>query len=544
MVNPTLRPEDEDDAPIEVYFGNMALDMGVGNLPKLLARYWPYLRFEGEQLSDTDYAMLVQVLILRESHELRVSNLPMKASVYTRERSKRRMRKMGILFTQRVYYPFVPGRTPRMRSQRWDMRSLFFNLEQIARKWLAGQKALEAGWNGKGTKPIYALPDDFVHEVVLPADVALDIEKCIFFPVPEHWIEQARQVIAGVNPAPDSDLRTAPNCYGTAPTAPNWSGTEARTAPNWRGHQESLLNTVVVVYGASADVQSPTIFEYFAQRRNDPNYEPSEKDRQALQKLVTDGFTHEQIIAGIDVAIARGPVRHFTHCAAIARDLARQAGDLKPEARQPEARQPEAQKPEETPAAPGEVVIANDLIPAADIYRSAGNQITDPVLARLRLMAQAADAAAQSAGSTGAQWVADALSNALGRAKPQNLLAYTDKILANWTANGRTQPAAAPSSDTNDTVPEIQIFTQATDGRKPLADQRNQVIQKIQEYGLTAEYLSFYWAEWVKRDKKRSDLTWLDWAITGAIPDQNGHQAETGLDKLVQTVLFAAQKGT
>jgi len=465
------------------------------------------------------------------------------------------MRKMGILFTQRVYYPFVPGRTPRMRSQRWDMRSLFYNLEQIARKWLAGQKALETGWNGKGTKPVYVLPDDFVHEVVLPADVALDIEKCIFFPTPEHWIEQARKIIAAVNPVPDTDLRTAPNCYGTAPTAPNcygtaptapnWSGTQPSTTPNWRGHQESLLNTVVVVNGANADAQSPPNFDYFAQRRSDPNYEPGEKDRQALQKLIADGFTHEQIIAGIDAAFARGPVRHFTHCAAIARDLARPAGTLKPEARQPETRQPETQKPEETPAAPAELVIADDLIPAADIYRSAGNEMTDQVLARLRLMAQAADPAAQSAGSTGAQWVADALSNALGRAKPQSLLAYADKILANWTTNGRPQPTVAPSGDTTDAAPEIQVFADATGGRKPLADQRDQVIKKIQEYGLTAEYLRFYWQEWVKRDKKRSDLTWLDWAIKGEIPDSNGRPAsESGLDKLVQSVMFAAQKGT
>ena len=66
------------------------------------------------------------------------------------------------------------------------------------------------------------------------------------------------------------------------------------------------------------------VFSYFARRKGDPNFHPTIKEQIALEKLIRDGISFEQIVAGIDVAFIRpSRPRYFTHCAAITRDLVR-----------------------------------------------------------------------------------------------------------------------------------------------------------------------------------------------------------------------------
>ena len=85
------------------------------------------------------------------------------------------------------------------------------------------------------------------------------------------------------------------------------------------------------------------VFSYFAWRKGEPDYHPTIKEQIALKKLARDGFTYEQIIAGIEVAFVRpSRPRYFTHCAAITRDLIR----LQQETRTPETRQRDTREPE------------------------------------------------------------------------------------------------------------------------------------------------------------------------------------------------------
>jgi len=463
LVEDGLELADERDAPIEIYFGNPALDMGIATLPKILPRFWTLLVSDGERLNDRQYALLLQVLLLRntQDYELRVRNLPMASSLITLERDKKVLRRMGLVFTERIYYPAQPGKPPRMQAQRWDMRSLFFNLEQVARLWKDRQNDLTSRWEisgRKGRKPVYNFPGDYAHEITIPGDVALDILKGVFYPIPTRWTENAHLLLKNLPnqvSSPDIELRTGPKKSGRLPTGRFKSGTPTRpeksdtppTGPDSRGHL--LKDDEDEEEDAAALVER--VFAYFAERKGSSDYHPTVKEQVALEKLLADGFTYEQIVAGIDAAFARpSRPKHFTHCAAIARDLVRlQQESRMPETRiQPETREPEAleetdQQPAEAPATPVEV-IETHLARAVEVYRSAGREITGDLLARFRLMASRCDQAARATGATGGDWLADALTGALGVARPGNLLNYADAVLSDWIANGRSEKPAKP----------------------------------------------------------------------------------------------------
>jgi hypothetical protein len=188
------------------------------------------------------------------------------------------------------------------------------------------------------------------------------------------------------------------------------------------------------------------VFAYFAERKGEADYHPTVKEQVALEKLLADGFTFVQIITGIDAAFARpSRPRHFTHCAAIARDLVRLQQEprmpvtrTQPETREPEALEDAGPQNTEAPVTRPEVIEAH-LARAMEVYRSAGREITGDLLARFRLMATRCEQAARAAGATGGDWLAEALTTALGVAHPSSLLNYADTVLSDWIANGRSE---------------------------------------------------------------------------------------------------------
>ncbi|MBN1668512.1 MAG: hypothetical protein JW862_15565, partial [Anaerolineales bacterium] len=187
------------------------------------------------------------------------------------------------------------------------------------------------------------------------------------------------------------------------------------------------------VNGSAAEIPiSNIVFMHFSSRKGVTDYNPTNNERDALDGLLKEGFTLEQILGAIDAAFARpSKPRYFTLCANIAHDIARNAArNLPPEARTlgtcqseanpPETRQPEAcQKPEN---------IESELTRAAEIYCSGSRALTQDVVARLRRMAQRCESTAQQAGATGGEWLADAMELALGNAQPESLLNYADTV--------------------------------------------------------------------------------------------------------------------
>ena len=459
----------DPDAPIEVFFGNPALDMGIATVPKILPRYWIYLASDGEKLNEREYALLMQVLLLRESQdfELRVSNIPTQCPDSTVTRSLALLRRMGLVFTQRLYYPPRSGKPPVLRAQRWDLRSLFFNLEQINKTWQMGQRDRLLQWESagrKGRKPFFVFPADFSLEVTIPVEVALDIVQGVFFPVADKWITRAQMLLSTSSgqPAPsfNTEAPTAQELRDRQPTLQNLRGREDMpTAQDLRGRSptaqilrdDQLKKEEDEEEGATRE----KAFAHFTRLKGEADNQPSAKEIAALDKLIADGFMLEQIIAGIEEAFQRPkPPRHFTHCAAITRDLARSQQETRPpESRtQPEARQPEAlhrtsetnSNTTDSRSAPEAELIEADLSPAVELYKNTGRETTADLLARFRLMADRCDQAARSKGSTGGEWLTDALTTALGVARPGNLLNYADAVLNDRIANGRPEKRTRP----------------------------------------------------------------------------------------------------
>ena len=100
-------------------------------------------------------------------------------------------------------------------------------------------------------------------------------------------------------------------------------------------------------------------------------------------------------------------------------------------------------------------MIETPLVRPAGILVQAGEPLTAGQLRRLRLMAERCEVHAKKAGSTGPEWVADALARGVGAARPGNLLAYADAVLDDWISNGRVrQKKPARNSVSKSKIPK------------------------------------------------------------------------------------------
>jgi hypothetical protein len=226
---PSSQSLTESRLPIEVYFGDRMLDAGIATIPKIFFRFYRYLVSDGERLNDRQAMILTLVFALRQEQEfeLRSSNLPTACDTPRIERDKGLLRQMGLLFTSRLYYPRRGKRPPVLRAQRWDFRSLYYNLDLVHQAWLMGQQGLRAEWDAgkrKGARPVYVFPAGYQHEVVLPPDVAVDILDKKFFPIPRKWLNAARHTVA------------AGDVSQELPTLQNLQGRQLATVQNLHGH--------------------------------------------------------------------------------------------------------------------------------------------------------------------------------------------------------------------------------------------------------------------------------------------------------------------
>ncbi len=350
-----------------------------------------------------------------------------------------------------------------------------------------------------------------------------------------HFFEKDIQPIHRAIKSSTVETDRATSYSTAAPDRATLYSSPARTSRTNREDEESEEG----VYDGAA-IDRPTLVRlalaYFAERKGVRDYQPSAKEQRAAERLAQDGFSLEQIRVGIDLAFDRTPPpRHFTHCAAIVRDLARS---------QPEPRLPDARTQPEPGAAEArtetEVSLPPELARAVRIYTNAGRELSDDVLLRLILMAESCERAARAANASGADWLADALTLALGKAKPENLLGYADKVLGGWVLNGRVERPRHKAEDPAVLPAELAVFEQVT-GRLPLRDQRELVIRLIGQNQYSVVFLKPFWQAWVAHDRKRSDLGWLDWAARGGIPESGASHA-SGLDVSAETLRHLEQK--
>lgn len=92
---------------------------------------------------------------------------------------------------------------------------------------------------------------------------------------------------------------------------------------------------------------------------------------------------------------------------------------------------------------PDVFVIDVDLTRAVDILSMAGMNVTQKAATKLRLMADGCQNAAEKAGETAGEWLAQAIEQGLTAANP---LAYASAVLAAWTKHGKPEPKQQPKN--------------------------------------------------------------------------------------------------
>ncbi len=262
--------------PIVVRYSDEALDWGIATLPKVILRYYRYLRCDGESLDDREMMPLLLMLGLWEDREapLRLSNLPSATPITTIEkRYLRKWRQMGLVFTRRVYYSRkemieVFGAenapvTPRLKARLFDVSSLLHNCLRAARLWeeecypaayQAWQKKCEAdgALGRRAAQPPHSrypsgkFADEFTVEIVLPPELAVELadkEDCRYQFVAEKWHRRATEVAESVS------AQRVPVRDGTGTDR---AGTGPRTGTNRSGHQ---YNTSFQEVTLSADAE-------------------------------------------------------------------------------------------------------------------------------------------------------------------------------------------------------------------------------------------------------------------------------------------------
>lgn len=490
MLHPTDPPRSaENDLPIEVYSGEFIYDSGLVSLPVAFFRYYPYLEFQGERLTDGEAMLLAQVLALRVKnaageYALRGSNLP-RVSHHPRslERAKAKLRQLGLLFTRRLYYPSRAGQAPVMRAQQWDVRPLFHNLARLHRLWLKGQQQSKAQWQAAGRstpQPVYQFPEDFTLATDIPLEVAFDLcrhktyrgqAEYVIKPVPEAWRQRAHTICqaAGINPAGisvEAELPYPPPLSGTANPGASYQTNLSGTTKPGMPHTTDLASHLVKDSEEEEEEESPLSANEFdrlvLEHLRSAGGQTSPKDAATLRKLREQHCSLPAIRAAVDEAAARqarGVIRTFNlaYCAKIALNGSRPLGAETSESGEARRRPSRVRESADPTAAPGLEAVASPAselaLPAVvALCQAAGRPLTQAQHAVLASEAQAAHVWAVREGETGVQWVFWAVQAALA-ADARHLTGYALKTVRDWIHRGRPVPAVDRRAAVGPAVP-------------------------------------------------------------------------------------------
>lgn len=475
----------ELDAPIQIHAGNPVIDGGIAAIPKMLLRFARFIDCgEGQLLNDRQVLLITMVIGLHEDHNLRLSNLPMTATLRTLEDDLGFFRKVGLVFTTRDYYPPVNSRPPRMRSQIWDIRSLMLNLDAIQRLWLNRQTQKVAEWHSggeRGLRPVYEFPAGFRHKVVVPLPVLEDIaaDPRSFYPVPDKWLRLIQATFTPEQIATFKRTHHSLPTYAKTASRPtssetaSWeTPTTAKTAGRDRPTNSKTASRVVPTGAQTAGRRVPTnaqtaghlvkdseeeeglvpeefpddpvVARFVALKGN--GYQFAERDREQLAALRADGYTDEEIQRGIETAFALpGKPQRFAQCARVTRNQPPATG--KPEPQPPANRKVENQKPELLP----------ELTDAAALLESIDGNSPSP-LAKLKALADGCDAAARKHNSTGPAWTLRAIRLSVQAKDP---LAYAKAVLDDWIENG-------PEPRSRERRQKVPVVARKTDWNKSI----------------------------------------------------------------------------
>jgi len=485
---------DMGQIPIVIHFGDMTLDFGVGTIPLIFLRFYRYIEgLNSEHLRDAEAMLLVHVLALRADHdfELRLENIPAVTSTDRLRKFTAKFRRMGLVFTSRVYYSrsemeewFGAGNaptTPRLKAQRWDLSSLFFTLSLIGRSWLERQQAAIAEWKTggeRGPKPIYKFPDNYTQRVELPFNVAQRIINGEYFPTPPDYILNLAKRICSSVPGQNDPVRASHQVKVTHAPGQN----DPVRAP-YQVKMTRSSNTTATAAGRG----ECELCQFYLRLAGIDGREPTEDELQIIRQLLADGISQDTITAGIERAFqtrryADG-IPTLAQCARIVRRLHHRKH------RENDARTTDC------PAAAGESttgeVAASGLAAPAD--QSAVDQAAagaDPLADVWAVLREGScserdyDTAANRLGLRHLPGEPEQVYQAVIEAitygvPPDRLVGYVRRILERWAAEAQAQDAVAeteaeierqvitgsplPAGDQPSTATEEQPFDSAQD---------------------------------------------------------------------------------
>jgi hypothetical protein len=424
-----------ENAPIQAYFGNYQ-DLGETSIPKALAYFWPHLSCEGKHISTQEYALLLQVLILRNSErEYRLSELPLNGSGRTRKQHLALLREKGIVFTKRLYYtPAKQHATPRVRSLLWDFRTLFYNLELISNEWKKRQAQLVDEWRKAGekeAKPVYGFPSDFEHEMELPLTVALDILRSEYAPLTPYWHKkakealqksQSRDVSTWVQDSAPTSSVSAESCTHE-PQVPIFA---ADIRADSRTHAAQVQNPApqLRVLEEEEEEGGPAarVFSFFREYTGQMNFQPTARDQAALWQRLSDGHSVEQIITTLERGAGEQEQPTFQDCLL--------------------GQEP---TPGKVPHIPEKVLHFFQIV--------ARRAPTSQEKHRLDWLATEVEAEAQKYGETGWLWVENAIQDAAGRLRdPEKLVGYATTVARKYVHRRAAEITATESGNDNATL--------------------------------------------------------------------------------------------
>lgn len=362
-----------------------------------------------------------------ENPTFHLEDLPCPFPFKTRENYVTHFRQMGLFYTKAIYKAeLTPGRRgpghPPIRHVdhvEWFFDPLFFSLGLVYQKWRTERDALKARL-GKA-QVFYRLPDDYTQTVEIPphlmdlvarsrathkGDLAAALKRhpklaeqivaLAHRPAPKRSEEkgffrispiiilrateqQARRANAAVAGQLGLDLATSESALIPRPPDYGDLGSPALPSPpdlgklgkyrespitgNWE-HRPPHSGGVLVP--STTTIANSKILKTFAAAVGVETYTPTPKDKQVISALRREGFTEDQIGAGIvrAIEIARASaktVRTIAYCAPVIRKL---SASTDRETREPSAvsGQPPAVPADSTEESP----IATHLIPLAE----------------------------------------------------------------------------------------------------------------------------------------------------------------------------------
>ncbi len=396
-----LEPETYE-YPISVHYTDPAMEMGSVAIPRLFLRFHQYLcGADGQRIDPREAFFLLYVMAEKESgNDFRLATMVCPFPFRTRIDYAGKFRAMGLIYTiphyvaqpQTARYNHPPTR--RVHHVDWVLDALFSSLSQVYQTWHAEREALKRQFGKQ--KVFYRLTDNYTHAIEIPPHLAVAITEGKFYRVSDSLIARAREITAQLKPE-DAQIPTQlallpvdNSAEDQTPTvrlerslgedgSPTVRSERSLGAPTVRDSRTALVvpfTTTTTTTKDAIDINSQIVEvgTIFAEAVGAERYDPTGKESRQVATLLAEGYSVEDICAGIQRAV---------QLAAVKGQKVRSLAYCIPEVRNPSVRSATEQ---ETEAETSERTAETDAgTPKPTVVTGKPSVETEPVVRKLQI---------------------------------------------------------------------------------------------------------------------------------------------------------------